>query len=522
MVKHIAQKLSLKTRINYQLPTVKLVEQALQRKEGILNDTGALVICTGEFTGRSPADKFIVKDALTKKTVDWNKFNNPIAVSSFLMLRRDLIAYLNQQSEIWVRDAYACASPAFRINIRIVNENPSSNHFAANMFIAPAIEELENFEPDWTIIHAPGFKADPAKHGTRQSNFTIISFTHKTILIGGTGYTGEIKKGVFTVLNFILPVEHRVLSMHCSANEGPQGDTALFFGLSGTGKTTLSSDPSRRLIGDDEHGWDDKGIFNFEGGCYAKVINLSEEREPAIFRAIHTGALVENTCFTSGTNRIDFESKSITENTRVSYPLHFIPHTKAPAISGIPQNLFFLTCDAYGVFPPLSRLSHEQAMYYFISGYTAKVAGTEEGVKEPQVTFSACFGAPFLPLHPNFYATLLQEKLEKHQTRVWMINTGWSGGSYGTGSRINLAYTRAMISAALSGQLEMVPYRAHQVFGVFIPESCPGVPTAILNPRDTWANKQDYDFIAGRLADKFRENFKPYHDQLPLSLADAI
>lgn len=521
-VNDIAQNLSLKNRINYQLPTVKLVEQCLQRQEGVLNDTGALVICTGEFTGRSPADKFIVKDALTDKTVDWNKFNNPISEASFLILRRDMTAYLNQQAEVWVRDGYACANPEFQISIRIVNECPSSNHFAANMFIAPVADELKTLQPDWTIIQAAGFKANPAKHGTRQGNFTIVSFTHKTILIGGTGYTGEIKKAVFTVLNFILPVNHRVLSMHCSANEGPEGDTALFFGLSGTGKTTLSSDPSRRLIGDDEHGWDDTGIFNFEGGCYAKVINLSEEHEPDIYRAIRKGALVENTCFTSDTNRIDFANKTITENTRVSYPLNFIPNTKAPALSGIPQNVFFLTCDAYGVFPPVSRLTHEQAMYYFISGYTAKVAGTEEGVKEPQVTFSTCFGAPFLPLHPNLYALLLQEKLEKHQTKVWMINTGWSGGPYGTGSRISLAYTRAMISAVLAGQLEKVAYRSHQVFGVFIPESCPGVPAAILNPRDTWANKQDYDFIAGRLADKFRENFKPYQDQLPSSLAHAM
>ena len=505
-----------KTNIYYQLPSAKLVVQTLQRDEGVLNDNGTLVVCTGEFTGRSPADKFIVKDEQTEKTVDWNKFNNPIAESSFLLLKDELIAYLGQKKDIWVRDAYACADPAFKLPISVINETPWSNLFAANMFIAPTESELQAFEPEWLIIQAPGFKADPVKHGTRQGNFTVVSFMHKTILIGGSAYTGEIKKGVFTVLNYILPIEHKVVSMHCSANEGIEGDTALFFGLSGTGKTTLSSDPLRKLIGDDEHGWDDGGIFNCEGGCYAKVINLSEKYEPNIYRAIRPGALVENTCFIKGTNKIDFESKAITENTRVSYPLSYIQNSKIPSVASVPENLFFLTCDAYGVFPPISRLTNEQAMYYFISGYTAKIAGTEEGIKEPQITFSACFGAPFLPLNPSVYARLLREKLEKYQTKVWMINTGWTGGPYGTGSRISIAYTRTMITAALDGRLDKVNYVSHQVFDVQIPQSCPGVPEYILNPRDTWEDKTEYDETAASLLQKFKENFKIHQSELLL------
>lgn len=508
-------KLSLKTHVHYQLPVEQLVEQTLQRKEGVLNDTGALVVRTGEFTGRSPADKFIVKDGLTANTVDWNKFNNPIAEASFLTLRNELLAYLNQQHEVWVRDAHACADDNYRLSLRVVNENPWSNHFAANMFIAPAKNELEAFEPEWLIIQAPGFRADPAYHSTRKSNFTIVSFTHKTILIGGSGYTGEIKKGIFTVLNFILPIKHKVLSMHCSANEGSAGDTALFFGLSGTGKTTLSSDPLRKLIGDDEHGWDDSCVFNFEGGCYAKVINLSAQHEPEIFNAIREGALVENTGFINGTNKIDFESKIVTENTRVSYPLSHIKNSKCPAVSGVPKNLFFLTCDAYGVFPPISKLTNEQAMYYFISGYTAKIAGTEEGIKEPQVTFSACFGAPFLPLSPNAYAALLKEKLETHKTNVWLINTGWTGGQYGTGSRIKLAHTRAMITAALSGQLTGTAYRLHPIFDIRIPQNCPNVPAEILNPWNTWADRKAYDETALALKRKFKNNFEQYKVKMP-------
>ncbi len=415
----------------------------------MLNNTGALCINTGEFTGRSPKDKFIVKDATTKNSVFWNNFNIPIEEKYFFHLKDKLTRYLNRQNEIWIRDCYACADNDYRLNIRVINEMPSSNLFALNMFITPHEEELENFKPDWHIIHAPSFKANPKKDGTRQHNFAVISFTHKMILIGGTAYTGEIKKGIFSILNYILPHKKNVLSMHCSANIGESDDVAVFFGLSGTGKTTLSADPERKLIGDDEHGWTNNGVFNFEGGCYAKCIDLSEEKEPEIFHAIRPGALVENVTFFKDTNEINFSSKKITENTRVSYPLDFISNAAEPSLGGHPKNIFFLTCDAYGVLPPISKLTPGQAMYQFLSGYTAKVAGTETGITEPKVTFSTCFGAPFLPLHPVTYAEMLGKKMKEHNVNVWMVNTGWIGGAYGVGSRIQLKYTRAIIRAAL-------------------------------------------------------------------------
>jgi phosphoenolpyruvate carboxykinase (ATP) len=499
-----------KTGLHYQLSPSELVEQTVERGQGVLNDTGALCIQTGEFTGRSPKDKFIVKDAISENSVDWNNFNMPIEEKHFHELKKKLLDYLGSKEEIWVRDAYACADPAHRLNIRVINENPWSNLFAYNMFLRPAENELENFEADWHIIQAPGFKADPAVDGTRQHNFAVLSFTHKTILIGGTGYTGEMKKGIFSVLNYVLPHDKNVLSMHCSANMGKEGDVAVFFGLSGTGKTTLSADPNRKLIGDDEHGWTDDSVFNFEGGCYAKTIDLSEEKEPEIFHAIRPGALVENIQFVAGTQQIDFSSKVITENTRVSYPLDFISNALEPSIGGLPKNIFFLTCDAYGVLPPVSKLTPGQAMYQFISGYTAKVAGTEAGVTEPKSTFSACFGAPFLPLHPGKYAGMLGEKMKKHQVNVWMINTGWSGGPYGVGSRMKLSYTRAMITAALKGELDNVAYEAHPVFGMMMPTTCPGVPSEILNPRSTWADKAAYDEKSKDLATQFVQNFEKY------------
>lgn len=496
--------------VHYQLSPEELVEQAVFRGQGVLNDTGALCIRTGEFTGRSPLDKFIVKDALTENTVHWNNFNIPIEEKYFLQLKKKLLQYLGSRKEVWVRDAYACADPAYRMNIRVINEHAWSNLFAYNMFLRPEEEALEHFEPDWHIIHAPGFKADPLTDGTRQHNFAVISFTHKTILIGGTGYTGEIKKGIFTILNYVLPHDNNVLSMHCSANMGAKGDVAVFFGLSGTGKTTLSADPERKLIGDDEHGWTPDGIFNFEGGCYAKTIDLSEAKEPEIFHAIRPGALVENVVFFNRTNTIDFSNKTITENTRVSYPIHYISNAQEPSIGGLPKNIFFLTCDANGVLPPISKLNPGQAMYQFISGYTAKVAGTEAGVTEPKSTFSACFGAPFLPLHPGQYAAMLGKKMKEHQVNVWMVNTGWSGGCCGIGSRMKLAYTRAMITAALKGQLDQVAYEAHPVFGVMMPASCPGVPAEILNPRSTWADVAAYDARAKDLALQFIKNFEKY------------
>ncbi|MCW3088887.1 MAG: pckA [Sediminibacterium sp.] len=499
-----------KTHLHYQLSPAELIEQTLLRGEGSRNDTGALCIRTGEFTGRSPKDKFIVADAVTTDTVDWNSFNIPIEEKYFHQLRKKMLDYLGAGKDVWIRDAYACADPRYRLNIRVINENPWSNLFAYNMFLRPCEDELDDFEPDWHIIQAPGFTADPLVDGTRQHNFAVISFTHKTILIGGTGYTGEMKKGVFSVLNYILPHEKKVLSMHCSANMGKDNDVAIFFGLSGTGKTTLSADPNRELIGDDEHGWTDNSVFNFEGGCYAKTIDLSECKEPEIYHAIRPGALVENIQFFSNTDKIDFSNKYITENTRVSYPLDFISNALEPSIGGLPKNIFFLTCDAYGVLPPISKLTPGQAMYQFISGYTAKVAGTEAGVTEPKSTFSACFGAPFLPLHPGRYASMLGSKMKQHQVNVWMINTGWSGGPYGVGKRMKLDYTRAMITAALQGNLDAVAYEIHPVFGMMMPLNCPGVPAEILNPRNTWADTHAYDAKAKDLAQQFIQNFTKY------------
>lgn len=499
-------------RIRYQPTPDELIQDTLRMGDGELSDTGALVIRTGEFTGRSPKDKFIVKDAITAGSVHWNEFNLPIEPRYFDIVYQKIIDYLGQQPELWVRDCYACADPRYRLNVRMINEKPWNNLFAYNMFLRPTEEELENFRTDWQVFSAPGLLLDPKECGTRQHNAALISFSRKMILIAGTGYTGETKKGIFTILNYLLPRDNNILSMHCSANMGKDGDTAIFFGLSGTGKTTLSADPARKLIGDDEHAWTSDNIFNFEGGCYAKTINLTEEKEPEIFQAIRHGALVENVRFFPGTRRINFEDASITENTRVSYPLDFISNSLEPSRGGLPKNIFFLTCDAFGVLPPVSRLSPGQAMYQFISGYTAKVAGTEAGVTEPKPTFSACFGAPFLPLHPGRYAAMLGAKMQENKVNVWMVNTGWTGGPYGTGSRMKLAYTRAMISAALEGSLSRSGFHAHPVFGMEIPDSCPGVPSEILDPRSTWEDKAAYDEKARFLANLFVSNFEKYKD----------
>lgn len=499
-------------RIHYQSTPEELVQDSLRIGEGMLNDTGALVIRTGEFTGRSPKDKFIVKDTITADSVHWNEFNLPIETHYFDIIHKKILDYLGNLPELWVRDCYACADPRYRLNIRVLNEKPWNNLFAYNMFLRPTEEELDGFKPEWQILSAPGLKLDPEECGTRQHNAAIVSFSHKMILIAGTGYTGETKKGIFTILNYILPHEKDVLSMHCSANIGQDGDTAIFFGLSGTGKTTLSADPARKLIGDDEHGWTKDNIFNFEGGCYAKTIHLTKEKEPEIFHAIRPGALVENVRFFPGSQRINFDDGSITENTRVSYPLDFISNSLEPSVGGLPKNIFFLTCDAFGVLPPVSRLTPGQAMYQFISGYTAKVAGTEAGVTEPKPTFSACFGAPFLPLHPGKYAAMLGSKMLENDVNVWMINTGWTGGPYGTGHRMKLSYTRAMISAALEGKLSNVDFKRHPVFGMEVPVECPGVPSEILDPRSTWENKTAYDQKAKFLADLFIRNFEKYKD----------
>lgn len=515
------KQVGITTKVNYQLSPEELSKSTLERKEGILNNTGALCINTGKFTGRSPLDKFTVKDEITENTVHWNQYNIPVAESVFTNLKNKLINYLNSKDELWVRDSFACADPSYQISIRSITENPWSNLFAYNMFIRPNEEQLENFVPEWQILQAPDFFANPEIDGTRKENFAMISFKQKTIIIGGTGYTGEIKKGIFSVLNYLLPQEKKVLSMHCSANTGKDGDVAVFFGLSGTGKTTLSADPDRQLIGDDEHAWTDTGVFNFEGGCYAKCIDLTEEKEPEIFHAIRPGALVENVGFVADTNVIDFSNKTITENTRVSYPLHFISNAKEPSVAGLPKNIFFLTCDAYGVLPPISRLSPDQAMYQFISGYTAKVAGTEAGVTEPKATFSACFGAPFLPLHPGKYAAMLGEKLRKHNVNVWLVNTGWIGGPYGIGSRISLKYTRAMITAVLKGELDHVDCTKNKVFGMMMPNQCPGVPDELLNPRKTWKSGEEYDTNAQKLAQMFCDNFSKYEDGVSAEILAA-
>ncbi|MDT7829182.1 phosphoenolpyruvate carboxykinase (ATP) [Pricia sp. S334] len=500
------------SKVQYQLSSSELHALTLEKNMGKEASSGALAVNTGEFTGRSPKDRFIVKDAITSEKVWWGDINIPLEPAEFDALYEKVISYLNGK-ELYVRDCYACADHNYRMDIRVVNEYPWSNLFAYNMFIRPTDEELKNFSPEWTVINAPGFKADPGTDGTRQHNFAILNFSRKIALIGGTGYTGEIKKGIFSALNFILPVEKRTLPMHCSANVGDDGETAIFFGLSGTGKTTLSTDASRKLIGDDEHGWNNENaVFNFEGGCYAKVINLSEENEPEIFGAIKKGALLENVVMDE-TGVVDYSDTSITQNTRVSYPIYHIDNVQRPSIGRNPKNIFFLTADAFGVLPPISKLTPSQAAYHFISGYTAKVAGTEAGVVEPVPSFSACFGAPFMPLHPAKYAEMLSKKMKDAGVNVWLVNTGWTGGPYGVGTRMKLKYTRAMINAVLNGDLGLYDYdhyHIHSVFGVAQPRECPGVPTKVLSPRATWNDDEAYYTTAFKLTNAFRDNFRKF------------
>ncbi len=496
--------------VHYQLSADELHQITLEKGQGVESSTGALAINTGEFTGRSPQDRFIVKDAITENEVWWGNINIPFDPEAFDKLYSKVCNYLNDK-EVYARDSYVCADTNYRLNVRVVTETAWANLFCYNMFLRPEENELANFTPEWTVICVPSFIADPAVDGTRQGNFAILNFTKKVALIGGTAYTGEMKKGIFSALNFILPVFKNTLPMHCSANVGQDGETAIFFGLSGTGKTTLSADPSRKLIGDDEHGWTNENtVFNFEGGCYAKVVNLSEENEPDIFKAIKKGALLENVVFKKGTNEVDYTDTSITPNTRVSYPINHIDNIQPGSIGQNPKNIFFLTADSFGILPPISRLTPGQAAYHFISGYTAKVAGTEAGVTEPQPNFSACFGAPFMPLHPTRYAEMLSQKMKEANVKVWLINTGWTGGPYGTGSRMKLKYTRAMITAALNGELDHVDYENHEVFGIAKPQSCPNVPSEILNPRNTWEDKDLYDTKAVELAQKFKANFQKF------------
>ena len=491
-------------KVIWNLEPADLIEEALSNREGQLSDTGALVVNTGEFTGRSPEDRYIVHDEVTQDTVFWGAINKPISSEVFENLLNKVV------KTVYVRDAYVSAHYSDRLNVRVINTKAWHNLFCYNMFMRPLTDELEGFLPNFTIICDPEFEADPAIDGVGSKNFAILNMKEKIILIGGTEYSGEIKKGVFSVMNYLLPQEKKVLSMHCSANVGIKGDTAIFFGLSGTGKTTLSTDPNRALIGDDEHGWNDEHVFNFEGGCYAKVIDLNKNEEPDIYKAIRFGAVLENTRLFKGTRTIDYADNTVTQNTRVSYPINHISNIQPASIGGSAQNIFFLTADGLGVFPPISKLNTSQAMYHFISGYTSKVAGTEIGIVEPKLVFSACFGEPFMPLHPTKYAELLGEKLEKGKVNVWMINTGWTGGPYGVGSRMKLKYTRAMITAALEGDLNNVKYKEHPIFGVQIPNEVPNVPYEILDPVNTWSDKSEYYQQANELAGTFVKNFKKY------------
>jgi phosphoenolpyruvate carboxykinase (ATP) len=494
--------------VHWNLSPAELVEQAVKRGEGQLTQDGPFVAITKPHTGRSPNDKYTVREASSEKDIWWDK-NNALTEAQFDRLHQKTLAYLNDR-ELFVRELFACADPANRLRVRLIDEMAWTNLFANNLFIQPEAKELADFMPDFTILHAPELKADPQTDGTRTETVITINFAKKIILIMGTRYAGEVKKSIFTILNYLLP-KKGVLSMHCSANIGAKGDTALFFGLSGTGKTTLSAAPDRGLIGDDEHGWGESGVFNFEGGCYAKVIKLSAEAEPEIFSTTKRfGTVLENVVIDPDTRALLLDLDTITENTRAAYPIDFIGNAVIPGIGGHPKNVMFLTADAFGVLPPISKLTPEQAMYHFLSGYTAKLAGTERGVTEPQATFSTCFGAPFLPLHPTVYAKMLGEKLSKHGAQVWLVNTGWSGGPYGIGVRMKIAYTRAMVRAALNGDLDKVPTQIDPIFGLPMPTICPAVPPEVLNPRNTWADKDAYDKKARELAALFVKNFKQF------------
>lgn len=495
--------------VHRNLPVSKLVEKALVRGEGKLTNTGALVVTTGKYTGRSPEDRFISDEPSVHNDINWGKVNMPIEPEKFDKIYNKLIAYLKNR-EIFIFDGFAGADREYRLPIRVINEYASQNLFMHNLLIRPNEEELNNFVPGFTLICAPGYKAVPEIDGTHSEAFILISFERKTIIIGGSQYAGEMKKSVFTVMNYLLP-KRNVLPMHCSANIGKDGDVALFFGLSGTGKTTLSADPNRKLIGDDEHGWCENGVFNFEGGCYAKCINLSRENEPQIWNAIRFGSLVENVIYSENMEP-DYSDSSLTENTRAGYPVDYIPNAELSGLGGCPKTVIFLTADAFGVLPPISKLTKEQAMYHFMSGYTSKLAGTERGITQPQATFSTCFGAPFMPYHPAVFAKLLGEKIDKYNSKVYLINTGWSGGPYGVGQRIKLKYTRAMVTAALEEKLNDVKYKLHPVFNVFIPETCPDVPSEILDPKNTWKNPDEYEKSAKALAKRFTENFKKFKD----------
>ncbi|MGN0021177.1 MAG: phosphoenolpyruvate carboxykinase (ATP) [Sphingobacterium hotanense] len=505
--------IDLQATSHYQLQAAELVEQAILNNEGVLADNGALCIETGKFTGRSPKDRFIVLDEETKDKVNWNAVNQPIAEAHFETLWNQVTNYLSQQ-KLYVLDAKACADPAEEITIRVVSTNASHNLFASNLFINDNDAKAEN-QPDWSILVAPQYTiADYATLGLNNENFVAINFTKRIVLIAGTGYTGEIKKSIFTVLNYLLPTYKQYLTMHCSANRGENGETALYFGLSGTGKTTLSSDKRRQLIGDDEHVWTEDKVFNIEGGCYAKCIGLNAESEPEIYQAVRFNSLLENVKFHEGTRQPDYEDKSITENIRVSYPLEFIENIVPNGQGSAPKHIFFLAADAFGVLPPISKLTVEQAMYYFINGYTSKIAGTEAGITTPQATFSACFGQAFLPLHPTKYADLLGKKLEQHpDIQVWLVNTGWVAGPYGVGNRIKLGYTRTLIREALAGKLSEQEYITHPIFGLHMPKACDAVPAEILNPVALWKDAAAYEKQALELKGLFEKNYEQFRQK---------
>lgn len=505
----------------YNYGTPALYEQVIRRREGLLSHLGPLVVRTGYHTGRSPNDKFTVRESSSEQNVWWGKVNKGMSEECFERIYFKMMAYI-QGKDLYVEDCYVSADPKYKLGVRVITENAWHNLFARNMFRRyKSEEELNNHETNFTIIHTPNFHADREVDCTNSEVFVIVNFAKKIVLIGGSSYAGEIKKSIFSIMNYIMPLRN-VMSMHCSSNLGKDGDVAIFFGLSGTGKTTLSADPNRKLIGDDEHGWSDDGVFNYEGGCYAKVIKLSEEAEPDIYECTRKfGTILENVQIDSQTRRLDLDDDTFTENTRAAYPLTHLPNIVEEGRAGHPKSIVMLTADAFGVLPPISKLTTEQAMYHFISGYTAKVAGTEKGITEPKATFSTCFGAPFMVLHPNVYAKLLGEKIEKHKSSCWLVNTGWTGGPYGVGSRMKIKYTRAMLTAALEGSLENIEYVKDPVFNLMIPTTCPGVPSEILNPKNTWADKNAYDDQAKKLAKMFVENFNEYAEGTSDSIKNA-
>ncbi len=496
-------------KIHRNLSAEELTRMAVERKEGVISSMGALVVYTSPYTGRSPDDRFIVDDDLTHDSIDWNNVNHPFSEDKFFNIFRKVREHIDKLDDLFIFDGYVGADPKARMGVRVITDTAWQNLFARQLFIRDD-KELSEYKPEFVVISLTSFKANPTIDGTRSEAFILINLKHKITLIGETRYAGEIKKSVFTAMNYYMP-EKNIFPMHCAANIGKDNDTALFFGLSGTGKTSLSADSERRLIGDDEHGWSEDGIFNFEGGCYAKCINLKKENEPQIWNAIREGAIMENVVLKEN-NEVDFADDSITENTRVAYPLHYIPSAVIPSIAPHPKVIIFLTADAFGVLPPLAKLTKEGAMYHFLSGYTSKLAGTERGITKPKETFSTCFAGPFLPRPAKVYAEMLGKKIEKYKTRVYMINTGWTGGPYGIGRRINIQYTRAMVKAAINGEIEKYEFIHDEIFNLDIPTQCPGVPSELLNPRNTWSEKDAYDIAAKRLAMLFIENFKKFKD----------